>query len=121
MKDYSVIGTRVPRTDSLAKAIGSARYFADIMLPRMLYGKILRSPYPHAKILNIDTTKAEALPGVKGVVTSKDTAGRPYGVSSALLDEYLLAKDKVRLVGDAVASVAAIDEDIAEEALSLMM
>lgn len=121
MKGYSVIGKRVPRTDSLAKAIGSAKYFADIMLPRMLYGKILRSPYPHAKILNIDTSKAEALPGVKAVVTGKkDTYGLPYGVSSALLDEHLLAIDKVRFVGDAVAAVAAVDEDTAEEALNLI-
>lgn len=120
MTGYSIIGKRVPRIDSLAKAIGSAKYFADIILPRMLYGKILRSPYPHAKILNIDTSKAEALPGVKAVVTGKDTAGLPYGVSSTLLDEYLLAIDKARFVGDAVAAVAAIDEDTAEEALSLI-
>ena len=120
MKRYSVIGKRVPRTDSLAKAIGSAKYFADIMLPRMLHGKILRSPYPHAKIINIDTSKAKALPGVKVVLTGKDTFGLPYGVSSTLLDEYLLEIDKVRCVGDAVAAVAAVDEDTAEEALSLI-
>lgn len=120
MKGYSVIGKRVPRMDSLAKAIGSAKYFADIMLPRTLCGKILRSPYPHAKILKINTSKAEALPGVKAVVTGKDTAGLPYGVSSTLLDEYLLEIDKVRFVGDAVAAVAAVEEDIAEEAISLI-
>ena len=121
MQDYTLIGKRVPRTDSLAKAIGSAKYVGDIVLPRMLYGKILRSPHAHAKILNIDTSKAEALPGVKAVVTGKDSPGLPYGVSSTKLDHYFLCSDGVaRFVGDEVAAVAATDEDIAEEALSLI-
>ena len=121
MQDYTLIGKRVPRTDSLAKAIGSAKYVGDIVLPRMLYGKILRSPHPHAKILNIDTSKAEALPGVRAVVTGKDSLGLPYGVSSTKLDQYFLCSDGVtRFVGDEVAAVAAEDEDIADEALNLI-
>ncbi len=119
-EERMVIGKRIPRTDSLGKAIGSSKFFADVMLPRMLFGRILRSPYPHAKIISIDTSKAEALPGVKVVITGKDTPGLPYGVRNSLRDEYLLAIDKVRYVGDAVAAVAAIDEDTAEEALSLI-
>ncbi len=120
MKEYSLVGKRVPRIDSLPKAIGAAKYFADIALPRMLYGKILRSPYPHAKILNIDTSKAVKLLGVKAVVTGKDTAGVKFGIYPESRDQYLLAIDKVRYVGEEVAAVAAIDEDVAEEALNLI-
>ncbi|HDM09485.1 MAG TPA: aldehyde oxidase, partial [Desulfobacteraceae bacterium] len=74
-KEYSTVGTRMVRTDSLAKVTGKAMYTADVKLPRMLYAKVLRSPYPHARILNIDTSKALKLPGVKAVVTGADTDG----------------------------------------------
>jgi 4-hydroxybenzoyl-CoA reductase subunit alpha len=86
----------------------------------MLYGKILRSPLPHARILRIDTSKAEKLPGVKGVMTGKDIPDRKYGIVPKAKDEYALAKDKVRFMGDEVAAVCAIDPEIAEEALDLI-
>ncbi len=75
MTERPLIGKRIPRIDSMAKATGKARFTADLTLPRMLNGKILRSPYPRARILNMDTSKAEKLPGVKAVVTGPDTEG----------------------------------------------
>ncbi len=124
MKEYSVIGKRLPRVDGIVKATGEAKYTADMVLPGMLYGKILRSPHPHARILNIDISKAKKLPGVRAVITGKDTPGKKYGRYQDdrpdLLDEYALAMDKVRYIGDEVAAVAAIDEDTAEEALDLI-
>lgn len=120
MAEYSVVGRRVPRVDSVAKATGEARYTADLVLPRMLYGKILRSPHPHARILNIDCSKAERLPGVKAVATGKETLGHKWGVFPYTRDQQMLPTDKVRYIGEEVAAVAAIDEDIAEEALELI-
>jgi 4-hydroxybenzoyl-CoA reductase alpha subunit len=123
MSKYSVIGQRVRRVDGPDKVTGSAKYTFDMVLPNMLYGKILRSPYPHAKILNIDTSMAEKLIGVKAVVTGKDTPGRKQGIwrrFPELCDEEILCREKVRYIGDAVAAVAAIDEDTAEEALDLI-
>jgi len=122
MQEYSVVGKRVSKVDTLPKVSGQAVYGTDIRLPDMLYGKILRSPYPHAKILSIDTSQAEKLPGVKAVVTAEDTPKIPYGVSlmSDVKDEQIMAVDKVRYIGDEVAAVAAINEDIAEEALELI-
>jgi CO/xanthine dehydrogenase Mo-binding subunit len=118
MKEYLAVGKRLPRIDGVAKATGEAKYSVDIVLPNMLYGKILRSPYPHARIINIDTSKAERLPGVKAVITAKDTPRiecDPWAVG-----KYVLAIDKVRCIGDEVAAVAAIDEDTALEALDLI-
>jgi 4-hydroxybenzoyl-CoA reductase subunit alpha len=86
----------------------------------MLHGRILRSPFAHAKILRIDTKKAEKLPGVKGVVTGRDIPDRLYGIVPKARDEYALAKDKVRYIGDDVAAVCAIDPEIAEEAIELI-
>ena len=123
MSEYSVIGKRVHSVDGTEKITGSAKYTFDIVLPNMLYGKILRSPYPHAKILNIDTSRAEKLFGVKGVVTGKDTLGRKQGIwrrFRELCDEEILCRTKVRYIGDPVVAVAAIDEDTAEEALDLI-
>jgi 4-hydroxybenzoyl-CoA reductase alpha subunit len=123
MSKYSVIGQRVRRVDGPDKVTGSAKYTFDIVLPNMLYGEILRSPYPHAKILNIDTSKAEKLIGVKAVVTGKDTLGRKQGNwrrFRELCDEEILCREKVRYIGDPVAAVAAMDEDTAEEALDLI-
>jgi len=80
VSENTLIGKRIPRVGSVDKVLGRAQYTGDIILPRMLYGKVLRSPYPHARILNIDTSKAEKLPGVKAVVTGKtDTPRRPDG------------------------------------------
>jgi 4-hydroxybenzoyl-CoA reductase alpha subunit len=120
---YSVIGTRVHRVDGPEKVTGSAKYTFDITLPNMLYGKILRSPHPHARILNIDTSQAEKLIGVKAIVTGKDTLGRKQGIwrrFPELCDEEIICRSKVRYIGDPVAAIAAVDEDTAEEALDLI-
>ena len=120
MSEYSLIGKSIPRVDSFSKVTGEAIFTADLSLPKMLVGKILRSPYPHARILNIDTSKARQLRGVHAVVTGKDTAGEKWGVFRYTRDQQLLCVDKVRYVGDEVAAVAAVDEDTALEALSLI-
>ncbi|MFH1026341.1 MAG: molybdopterin cofactor-binding domain-containing protein, partial [Nitrospirota bacterium] len=118
---YSVIGKPVPRVDGIIKTKGEAMYTTDLSLPGMLYGKILRSPYPHAKIIRIDTSKAEKVRGVKAVITGKDAPNIKYGCLMfdypEAADQYLLARDKVCYIGDAVGAVAALDEDIATEAL----
>lgn len=119
-EDYVNIGKRLPRVDGIPKATGEAKYAADLSLPGMLWGKILRSPYPHARILSIDTSKALGLPGVRAVVTGADTIGFKAGGISSQGDEPYLALDKVRFIGDEVAAVAAIDEEIALEALDLI-
>ncbi|HLC23249.1 MAG TPA: molybdopterin cofactor-binding domain-containing protein [Dehalococcoidia bacterium] len=118
--EYSVVGKSVPRPDSFSKALGQAQYVEDIVLPRMLHGKVLHSPHAHARILDIDTSKAERLPGVKGVVTGKEIPKRTFGIVPKAHDQYALEIDKVRFKGDNVAAVAAIDEDTALEALSLI-
>jgi 4-hydroxybenzoyl-CoA reductase alpha subunit len=123
MSKYTVIGQRVHRVDGPDKVTGRAKYTFDMVLPNMLYGKILRSPYPHARILNIDTSQAEKLIGVKAIVTGKDTLGKKQGVwrrFPELCDEEMLCRSKTRYIGDPVAAVAAIDEDTAEEALDLI-
>lgn len=120
-EELSVVGKGVPKVDGILKATGKAVYGADFSLPGMLYGKVLRSTVPHAKILNIDTSKALKLPGVRAVITGKDFPwGMKYGFTATSRDQTPLAQDKVRYIGDEVAAVAAIDEDIAEEALDLI-
>ena len=119
-KELNVVGTRVPMLDAALKAKGAALFTDDLVLPGMLFGKILRSHLPHARILHIDTSKAEKLPGVKGVVTGRDIPDRQYGIVPMAKDEYALAKDKVRYIGDDVAAVCAIDPEIAEEAIELI-
>jgi xanthine dehydrogenase molybdenum-binding subunit len=125
-KQYNVVGTRPIRHDGLDKVVGSAKFGADTQLSGMLHGKVLRSPYAHAKILGIDTSKAEALPGVTAVVTSKDfpiignvTIDLAEG-GSRLLAEHIMAADKARYKGHAVAAVAATSAHIAEAALELI-
>ncbi|HLI71232.1 MAG TPA: molybdopterin cofactor-binding domain-containing protein [Ktedonobacteraceae bacterium] len=113
---YKVIGTPRPKVDAYAKVTGRALYADDMMLPRMAYGRLLRSPYPHARILAIDTREALELPGVLAVITGEDLP-RKYGILPSSQDEYALAVEKVRYVGDPVAAVAAIDPDILDEAL----
>ena len=123
MEELSFIGKSVPRKDGVEKATGKALYTVDMALPGMLWGKILRSPYPHAKILHIDTTLAEKLLGVKAVITGKDTLGIKHGFVETPRyppDQYPIAMDRVRYIGEEVAAVAATDEYIAEEALSLI-
>ncbi len=119
-KEFNVVGQRLPMHDAAAKVKGTAQFTDDIVLPGMLYGKILRSPLPHARILHIDTSKAAKLPGVKGVVTGQDIPDRPYGIVPKARDEHALARGKVRYIGDDVAAVCAIDQEIAEEALELI-
>jgi len=121
LKKYSTVGKSTPNVYGSIKARGLARYTGDIVLPSMLYGKVLRSPYPHAKILNIDTSKAEKLYGVKAVVTGKtDPPKMNFGIMEWSRDHCLLPCDKVRYYGEEVAAVAAIDEDVAEEAIELI-
>ncbi|HEX6507874.1 MAG TPA: aldehyde oxidase, partial [Chloroflexota bacterium] len=115
MDDLAVIGKPNLKYDWHSKLTGAARYTDDLRLPRMIYGRLLRSPYPHARILRVDTSRAEALPGVFAVVTGKDFPV-PYGILPSSQDETALAVDKVRYVGEAVAAVAAVDEWTAEEA-----
>jgi CO/xanthine dehydrogenase Mo-binding subunit len=120
-EELSVVGKGIPKVDGVLKATGKAAFGADFSLPGMLYGKILRSTVPHAKILNINTSKALKLPGVRAVLTGKDFPwGLKYGFTAITRDQTPLAQDKVRYIGDEVAAVAAIDEDIAEEALDLI-
>src|SRR3989339_403131 len=108
VKGYSVVGKPTPRIDGVAKVTGEARFTGDLVLPRVLYAKILRSPYPHANILNIDTTRAERLKGVKAIITGKDVIGIQLNrLYSPIKDEPILAGDKVRYIGDEVAVVAA--------------
>ena len=123
MKKYTVINTPIHNIDGIAKVTGRAQYTFDISLPGMLHGKILRSPYSHAKILKIKTRKAKALRGVKAILTGKNTLGVKQGIwrrYKELCDEEILARSKVRYIGEPVAAVAAIDEDTAEEALDLI-
>ena len=117
-ENFSVVGKRVQRVEGFDKVTGDSEYIADIYLPGMLVGKVLRSPYPHARIRHIDTSKAEKLPGVRAVVTAEDTIKRPWGAFFA--DQYILSVGKTRYVGEEVAAVAAIDPDIAEEAIDLI-
>ncbi len=120
MSKYAIIGKRMPRVDATSKVTGEAKYTADLKFPHMLIGKVLRSPYPHAKILNIDTSKAEKLKGVKAIVTGKDTRGDKWGVFRYTRDQQLIPVEKVRYIGEEVAAVAAVDEDTALEALELI-
>jgi 4-hydroxybenzoyl-CoA reductase alpha subunit len=116
---FRVVGKDNRKVDGLAKATGEAIYTDDIQLPNMLHAKMLRSPHPHARILSVDTSKAEALPGVIGVLIGTELPVR-YGVIPWTPDETALAVDKVRFIGDEVAAVAATDEDTAIEALDLI-
>lgn len=119
MTEYKIIGKPVIPTEAYLKATGQAQFTCDIKLPGMLWGKVLRSPLAHAKIHCIDTSKAMKMPGVKAVVTFKDTPGHHFG--TGIIDDWtIFARDKVRFAGDEVAAVAAVDEDTAAEAISLI-
>ncbi len=106
-------------TDAPAKVTGLGKYADDLAVPGMLCGKILHSPHAHARIRSIDTSKAEALPGVKAVATGRD-APTPYGILPIGHDECVFALDKARYIGDNVAAVAATNAEIAEQALELI-
>ncbi len=119
MSDFSIIGKSIAMVDAAGKTTGAGKYTDDLSLPGMLVGKILHSPYPHARIKRIDTSRAKALDGVVAVVTGAD-APNQYGILPVGHDETALAVDKVRYIGDNVACVAAISEEIAEQALELI-
>jgi 4-hydroxybenzoyl-CoA reductase alpha subunit len=116
--NFSVVGKRVNRVEGYDRVTGDAVYVADVKLPGMIYGRILRSPYPHARIVRLDTSQAAKLRGVRAVVTADDTIKRGWG--AFFPDQYPLSVGKARYVGEEVAAVAAIDPDIAEEALDLI-
>jgi len=117
--DFSIIGKSIAMVDAAGKTTGAGKYADDLSVPGMLIGKILHSPYPHARIKRIDTRRAEKLDGVITVAVGTD-APTPYGILPVGHDEHALATDKVRYVGDNVACVAAIDEATAEKALELI-
>ena len=119
----------MPKVDALDKVTGRAQFGADVTLPRMLVGKVLRSPHAHARLTRIDVSKAAALPGVQAVITGQDlprvTPGAPGGTGSPTAREYylsheILARDKVWFHGQVVAAVAATSGDIAEAAVDLI-
>jgi len=116
---FSVIGKPLPKIDAMAKCTGETRYANDIELPRMLYGKLLRSPHPHARIRSVTTGRAARLEGVFAVITGQDLPEK-FGILPATQDEEALAVEKVRYAGDPVAAVAASNEVIAEKALELI-
>ena len=113
-----VVGQRIPSIDAAEKVTGSTIYINDLSLPGELVGKALRSPHPHAKILNVDTSRAERLPGVATVLSRDNTPDTFFGIN--VKDETAFCREKVRYEGDEVAAVAAVDEDTAREALSLI-
>ena len=125
----SYVGKSIPRTDGFDKATGLGLFTHDVYLPGMLYGKVLRSPYAHAKVISIDTTEAEALPGVEAVCTFKNTIRKPFNTSATMIttnapeepvrDQYIFT-DEPLYIGDEIAAVAAVSEKIAEQAVRLI-
>ena len=112
---YSLVGKPLPMVDGVEKVTGRTVYGTDVSLPGMLCGKILRSPFAHARIISVDTSEAKRVPGVHAVITAQDLPAKRVGI--ALRDEWVLARDKVRFIGEPVAAVAAIDESAADDAL----
>src|SRR5438094_315939 len=112
---FSVIGKSFPRVDGGAKVTGQAVYADDVVLPRTLHCKFLRSPHPHARIISIDTSAARRIPGVKAVITGADLPVK-FGILPVTQDERALEHEKVRYVGDPIAAVAATDEETAAAA-----
>ena len=107
-----VVGKPLPKVDAAAKVTGRAVYADDMLLPRTLHCKILRSPHPHARILSIDTSAARRIPGVQAVITGADLPVK-FGILPVTQDERALEHEKVRYVGDPIAAVAATEEEIA--------
>ena len=120
-KEYKVIGKKVERVDAFERLVGEAKYASDIYLPEMLYVKLLRSPHPHAKVVKIDTAKAQALPGVKAILTPADVPDFPIHKRQTppTLVMPVLAST-ARYAGDEILAVAAMDEETAEDALDLI-
>ena len=117
---FAVIGRPLPKVDAWAKVVGETKYADDLFLPRMAYAKLLRSAHAHARIRSIDTSRARALPGVLAVVTAADLPRVKFGILPVSQDEEALCAEKVRMVGDPVAAVAAVDEETAEQACRLI-
>src|SRR5512147_91092 len=116
----TLVGTDVTMVGGLAKVMGAVNYAPDLVLPRMLYAKALRSPYPHARLLRVDARRAEQFPGVAAVVTRDDLGGlNPY-FGPVVDDQPVVATERVRHVGEVVALVAAESREIAEEAAGLI-
>ena len=113
------IGVPTPLVDGPEKVSGRAKFSSDFMAADALVGSILRSPHAHANIVSIDYSAAEALPGVAAVCTGEDCADT-YGVLPIAMNEYAIAKGKVRYRGEAVAAVAAVDVETARRALTLI-
>jgi CO/xanthine dehydrogenase Mo-binding subunit len=120
MDNYTVVGKRVKNRDAVTKVTGKAVFAADMKLKGMLYGRVLRSQVPHARILGIDTSKALKLKGVKAVVTCEDTPLVKYSIHPLMADKLAFEDQKVRYIGDEIAAVAAVDAATAAEALSLI-
>ena len=118
--EFAVIGRPLPKVDAWAKVVGETKYADDLFMPRMAYAKLLRSAHAHARIRSIDTSRARALPGVLAVVTAADLPRVKFGILPVSQDEEALCADKVRMVGDPVAAVAAVDEETAEQACRLI-
>ncbi len=120
-REFKVIGKKVQRVDAFERLTGEAKYAADIFLPGMLYVKLLRSPHPHAKVLKIDTSKAEGLPGVKAILTPHDVPDFAVAKRAAppFVPKPILAAT-ARYVGDEIVAVAAVDEETAEQAVELI-
>jgi len=118
-EEFSVVGKPLTKPDAYAKVSGQTKFADDLALPRMLFGRILRSPYPHARLLHVDTSRARAHAGVLTVLTGDDMPVK-FGILPVSQDEEALAREKVRYVGDPIAAVAATDEWIADEALDLI-
>ncbi len=118
-QEFSVIGKPLAKIDAMAKVLGETRYADDLVLPRTLYAKLLRSPMAHAHIRAIRTERAMALEGVHAIVTGADLPEH-YGIMPSTQDEEALAVDHVRFAGDPVAAVAAVSETVAEEACQLI-
>jgi 4-hydroxybenzoyl-CoA reductase alpha subunit len=118
-EDFAVVGKPLIKPDAYSKVSGQTRFADDLALPRMVYGRLLRSPHPHARLLHIDVARARALPGVLAVLTGEDLPVK-FGILPVSQDEEALASEKVRYVGDPIAAVAATDEWIADEALDLI-
>jgi len=118
LSQYKFIGKRIARVDAIEKACGKAIFAGDLKFDKMLVGKVLRSPYAHAKIVNIDISEAKLLPGVKAILTAKDIPNNnKYNWAN---DAEVLASEKVRYIGDEVVILAAVNEDVAQKALELI-
>ncbi|HEX5607158.1 MAG TPA: hypothetical protein VFY96_11615, partial [Candidatus Binatia bacterium] len=115
---YRTVGKALPRIEGYGKVTGQTKYAADLEFPELLWAKVLRSPVPHARIANIDTSKAKALKGVHAVLTGDDV--KDIYVGTRVKDQPVLVHDKVRMCGDAVAAVAALSAAVAAEAIGLI-